>query len=875
VTGCLIRCWVVAAIAGAGFSQAFASSSQLPIYIEDSHAGSFYFLAEHLDLDRPHTFLLFDAHSDASAIFNSDAIRAAIRSADGSSTKKDLFRSWRESGKIQCYNWIEPLMPRPLAQVIWVPPYPLQPAQIFHLQNECRLFLDGHEEVCPRLEKNLSHSYTVTDLTRLKAQLSALDRPEQPIVVSIDLDFFANTQDADLEPRFKELFLLVLTIKNLAAITFSVSTPYLRDARQADELLALAVEYSGRVANADIEFEPFATTGADTSNRANDLRRVNQAIPRLSLEQLSESTRNCLVRQAERLNVTDQPDHWHQFLSEAVPNAPEIRAHNRAVPASLTIRHGDLASFSLVAAAPPDTKSIRWYGLRSTADSYNVSVEQFEFADGASRWIYREPALLSDESVLQGPSLLDAFDRKTGYGVAEIFAEIETNAGVFVSKTVRLISVADGVSPFQQALSSEFNLPYIFFGGSLARSGVSGPEVGLGADCANFIICGLRQCGWQIPWSDAKHLIPRLKLLEKVDLDQSATNPEQLVRVQSDDLNNGIVIIFDNHVAALWHTERPGWLGLDDLVVHQLEGRPEIVSLAMLAKTRRRFSVLSMPRPEPAAHVLIGGDVMLGRTLKHKILAGSDVLSPWTEANHWADLAFANLECSLCASNLAPETKPYCFQAPLEAAPMIAKAGFCGMLVANNHTGDFGLRGFKQTISGLRNAGIIPIGGGSNLSTASAPARFERKRVRVAVFGCADPSFCSPIATATESGICPWDSDLLQEKIGEASGAGEFCIVFCHWDAEAGRALCRERATEWIDAGASIVIGSGPHRVLDHELIRGHPVFYSVGNLLFDGGGSDREWSRGAMVELTITFPDSLVRARIVDPRASRIADSR
>jgi len=257
---------------------------------------------------------------------------------------------------------------------------------------------------------------------------------------------------------------------------------------------------------------------------------------------------------------------------------------------------------------------------------------------------------------------------------------------------------------------------------------------------------------------------------------------------------------------------------------------------------------------------------MLGRTLKDKILTGSDVLLPWTAANNRADLALANLECSLCASNLVPESKPYCFRAPLEAAPLIAKAGFCGMLVANNHTGDFGLSGFKQTISVLRNAGIIPIGGGSNLSTACAPARFERKRVRVAVFGCADPSFCSPIATATESGICPWDSDLLQEKIGESFGAGEFCIVFCHWDAEASRALCHERATEWIDAGAGIVIGTGPHRVLDHELIHGHPVFYSVGNLLFDGGGSDREWSRGAMVELTIAFPDSLVRAQIIDP---------
>ena len=91
---------------------------------------------------------------------------------------------------------------------------------------------------------------------------------------------------------------------------------------------------------------------------------------------------------------------------------------------------------------------------------------------------------------------------KTGYGVAELFAKIETTSGIFVSKTVRLISVADGVSPFNSAFS-EFNLPLYLFGSSLARFGASGPEVGLGADCANFIIYGLRECRWQIRWSDA------------------------------------------------------------------------------------------------------------------------------------------------------------------------------------------------------------------------------------------------------------------------------------------------------------------------------------------------------------------------------------
>jgi poly-gamma-glutamate capsule biosynthesis protein CapA/YwtB (metallophosphatase superfamily) len=856
-------CWAAAAITEAGIGNLVASPSRLPIYIEDSHAGSFYFLAEHLDLDRPHTFVLFDAHSDASAIFNSDAIRREIRSADVD--KKDLFCAWRQSGKIQCYNWIEPLMPRPFAQVIWVPPETLDSAQIFHLENQCRLFLDAHEEVCPRLERNLSHGYRVTDLLRLKSELSALDRADQPIVVSIDLDFFARTSDIGLEARFKEIFLLVLTIKNLAAVTFSISTPYLRDTAQAERLLSLALEYSCRVANADIEFEPFATTGPDTSLRANELRNANLPVPKISLDQLSESSRNVLVRQAEQLTVTDQPDRWRQFLTQPAANT-EIRFQNRTVEQSLTLSHADLARSSFSTAVPPDAKSIHWYCLRSTAASYSISDQEFGFADGAPHWIYREPVLLSDDSILQGPALLNAFDSKTSYGAADLFVQIETEAGVLSSKTIRIVSTADDVSPFQQALSSEFNLPYIFFGSNLARAGATGPEVGLGADCANFIIYGLRQTGWQIPWSDAKHLVSQLDLLAQVDLDQSGLDLTKLVRLPSDDFNQGVIVVFDNHVAALWQPQRPDYLGLNDLVVHQLEGHAEIVRLTELTKSRRHFSVLTVPHPERTIQVLVGGDVMLGRTNAQKAIAGTDLFLTWEQALTHADLAFANLECSLCASDLLSPQKPYRFRAPAETAPLLAKAHFCGMLVANNHTGDFGLQGFQQTISALRSAGVAPIGGGLDSDGAVAPARFERKGVRVTVFGCADPGFCSPIVNANQPGMCPWDSDALLEKIEQAATAGDFCVVLCHWDADAKRAACRARAAEWIEAGANIVIGSGPHHVLDREMVNSRPVFYSAGNLLFDGGGADREWSRGAMVELTIRYPNSLVRARIVDP---------
>jgi hypothetical protein len=57
---------------------ASAAAKVLPIYIEDNHAGTFYWLAQKLDLYQPCTLILFDAHSDASGIFDSDKIRNAL-----------------------------------------------------------------------------------------------------------------------------------------------------------------------------------------------------------------------------------------------------------------------------------------------------------------------------------------------------------------------------------------------------------------------------------------------------------------------------------------------------------------------------------------------------------------------------------------------------------------------------------------------------------------------------------------------------------------------------------------------------------------------------------------------------------------------------
>src|SRR5215471_21764670 len=158
-----------------------ARANSLPIYIEDNHAGTFYWLAQNIDLDQSYTLILFDAHSDASGIFDSDKIRYALRNVASTQDRQALLDRWRGNGTVQCFNWIEPLMPAPIRKVIWVPAEKLSAGQIRERQQRATALLDGHLEAAPRKSGSLEKAYVVSDLTNLWKEI-ALD---QPLIVTI------------------------------------------------------------------------------------------------------------------------------------------------------------------------------------------------------------------------------------------------------------------------------------------------------------------------------------------------------------------------------------------------------------------------------------------------------------------------------------------------------------------------------------------------------------------------------------------------------------------------------------------------------------------------------------------------------------------
>lgn len=74
--------------------------------------------------------------------------------------------------------------------------------------------------------------------------------------------------------------------------------------------------------------------------------------------------------------------------------------------------------------------------------------------------------------------------------------------------------------------------------------------------------------------------------------------------------------------------------------------------------------------------------------------------------------------------------------------------------------------------------------------------------------------------------------------IAEARRQAELVVVSVHSheptnDAEAPASFLRQFAHDAVDAGAQLIVGHGPHRLRGMEIYKGVPIFYSLGNFIY------------------------------------------
>jgi hypothetical protein len=820
----------------------------LPIYIEDNHAGTFYWLAQNVDLDQPRTLILFDAHSDASGIFDSDKIRGALRNVASPQDRQALLDRWRGQGVVQCFNWIEPLMPAPIAKVIWVPAEKLSTSDIRKRSQEATALLDGHLEAAPRRLGSLRQTYVVSDFNNLEKQLN----PNEPLIVTIDLDYFAGLSASEQETAFGRIWDFVIGQRNLRAITFAISRPYLRNEDEANRLLKLALTAALSLPTAQIDFEPFLTVANDHSNLAKKLMVKGERVPAFDLAQAPQDVRARILSERQRIVVRHDTARWQQLLRTWNDEAPrshlQIKDRQVSTDNVWRIPADEPAEIELVT-EPWTTKpeKIEWFALTPRYLRCNVtdlSPDQVGFvANAASHPAWNEVSIGHHDCALPVSKLDNLFDRQWHCGSLRLRARTLVNGKIRETPVLELRRFIG--SGFRAAISEQFALPYLFGSGELSENLDTGPETNLGADCANFIVYAMRRQGQRIPWSDPKRLRDHLDLVTRSAMPSTT-------KISAEDLNRGTVVDLGTHVAAVMEDRPPvGILDENDLVAHQLGGAPEILTLGRLLKERRKncFDLFRVPPEKPMPTLVFGGDVMLGRSCVAKIENGTDPFADVAPLLRSASFAAANLECTI--SNLGNSSRRYAFRAPDRAAQLLRRAGLRAMGMANNHALDFGTAALEDSAERLFREQVQPIGVGKPNSSACTPSFFsvlDGKKIALLAISDVGPAAHPQIAAAS-------DRLGLNAAIANARSHANLVVCLVHWGVENSEKITdeqRELARWLIDHGVDLVVGSHPHCIQALDFYHGCPIAYSLGNLVFDGAPTVASWNRGALLEVDL-----------------------
>ncbi|MCX6735885.1 MAG: CapA family protein [Candidatus Parcubacteria bacterium] len=260
-----------------------------------------------------------------------------------------------------------------------------------------------------------------------------------------------------------------------------------------------------------------------------------------------------------------------------------------------------------------------------------------------------------------------------------------------------------------------------------------------------------------------------------------------------------------------------------------------IFASAFFSVRKEGFVLVSPSRNE--ATIIAVGDIMLGRYVEELSLrkGRNYPFASTTKIFSGADVVFGNLEGTVPNEHEKTPNYGWRFSFNKEAVKEARRAGINVVTLANNHSTDFGGSGYDETVSSLNDIGIVSVGKHSDYL-------YEKEGIKIRFMGWNDTF--APLSLKTVS-----------DKIRASKKENEFLIAAVHFGEEyatSSTSRQKELARAMIDAGADVVIGSHPHVVEEKEIYHEKPIFYSLGNFIFDQYFSE-ETQKGLAVKMTIT----------------------
>jgi poly-gamma-glutamate synthesis protein (capsule biosynthesis protein) len=235
--------------------------------------------------------------------------------------------------------------------------------------------------------------------------------------------------------------------------------------------------------------------------------------------------------------------------------------------------------------------------------------------------------------------------------------------------------------------------------------------------------------------------------------------------------------------------------------------------------------------------IVITGDVCPMGEVEDAFVSGlaAAIFGDLLEEIRGADLAIVNLECPLVSKRTPIEKAGGAvLAAAVGCARGLAASGFKVANIANNHIGDHGARGIKETISGLSAAGILAVGAGANIDRARQPLILDLGGTTVVVFSMAEREF----SAASQSSAGPNPIDMI-EFVRTRRAVKYDCrfIVLVHGGKELFGYPSPEtvrRCRFMVEQGADAVVCCHAHSPGPWEYYEGRPIVYGLGNLVFE-----------------------------------------
>ena len=237
--------------------------------------------------------------------------------------------------------------------------------------------------------------------------------------------------------------------------------------------------------------------------------------------------------------------------------------------------------------------------------------------------------------------------------------------------------------------------------------------------------------------------------------------------------------------------------------------------------------------PPGVVAIVATGDIVMGSTPNLPPDGGRSFFSD-VQTDLAGDVVLGNLEGTLSTGGSSKcgvaSTSCFAFHTPPSYARWLARAGFTVMNLANNHAFDYGEEGLQQTIAALDRADLLYTGRPNQITVQKVGD------IRVATVGFAPYPWAASLTDLAAAKRLVRAADRVSDVVVVTMHAGAEGRDRQHVRPGTERFLGENRgdpvrfAHAVVDAGADLVVGSGPHVLRGMEWYKRRLIAYSLGN---------------------------------------------